>query len=210
MNEEKSNIVWHNATIDRNYRQKLNDHKSIILWFTGLSGSGKSTLAHAVEEELYKNNCRTFVLDGDNVRHGLSSDLTFSPTDRKENIRRIGEVAKLMLEAGLITLTAFISPYKEDRGYVRNLLPHGDFLEIYCKCDLEICESRDPKGLYARAKNGEIKNYTGISSPYETPEKPELTIDTGKLSVEESVKQVIRLLESRNICKYQVKHLDRA
>jgi len=193
------NTIYHNATVTRERRAKLNDHKSVVIWFTGLSGSGKSTLAHAVEEELYKQGCRTFVLDGDNVRHGLSSNLSFSDDDRKENIRRIGEAAKLMMEAGVIALTAFISPFSEDRDNVRKLLPHGDLIEIYCKASLETCESRDVKGLYKRARAGEIKNYTGIDSPYEAPENPELIINTEGESLEESVSRVINFLKSKEI-----------
>jgi len=193
------NTIYHNATVTRQRREELNDHKSVIIWFTGLSGSGKSTLAHSVEEELYKLNCRTFVLDGDNVRHGLSSNLTFSDNDRKENTRRVGEAAKLMMEAGVITITAFISPFREDRNNVRQLLPKGDFIEIYCKASLEICESRDVKGLYKRARSGEIKSYTGIDSPYEAPDNPELIIDTDSESLEESVTKVIDLLKSKGI-----------
>ncbi len=172
--KKSSNTVWHHATVTRERRQQLNGHKSVILWFTGLSGSGKSTLAHAVEEELHQKGCRTFVLDGDNVRHGLCSDLTFEAEDRKENIRRVGEVAKLMLEAGVIVLTAFISPFREGRERVRSLVPHGEFIEIYCDCPLEVCESRDPKGIYKKARKGKIPYFTGISSPYEEPLKPEL------------------------------------
>ena len=171
-------LIWLQATVTRERRSKLNGHKSIVLWFTGLSGSGKSTLAHAIEEQLYQIGCHTFVMDGDNVRHGLCSDIGFSNADRKENIRRIGETSKLMLESGTIVLTSFISPFQEDREIVRNLMPHGDFIEIYCKASLETCERRDVKGLYKRAKAGEIKNYTGIDSPYELPVKPELVIDT--------------------------------
>ncbi len=201
MSEKKisSNVVWHHATIDRRRREALNGHKSVILWFTGLSGSGKSTLAHAVEERLYDMKCRTFVLDGDNIRHGLCGDLGFSDADREENIRRIGEVAKLFLEAGVITLTAFISPFRADRERVRNLVLHGDFLEIYCKCPLEICEQRDVKGLYKKARAGEIKAFTGIDSPYEEPLTPELTVETGRESLEESTEKVIGLLRERGI-----------
>ena len=193
------NTIYHNATVTRQRREELNDHKSVIIWFTGLSGSGKSTLAHSVEEELYKLNCRTFVLDGDIVRHGLSSNLTFIDNDRKENTRRVGEASKLMMEAGVITITAFISPFREDRNNVRQLLPKGDFIEIYCKASLEICESRDVKGLYKRARSGEIKSYTGIDSPYEAPDNPELIIDTDSESLEESVTKVIDLLKSKGI-----------
>ena len=193
------NTIYHNATVTRERRNQLNGHKSAVIWFTGLSGSGKSTLAHSVEEELHNLDCRTFVLDGDNVRHGLSSNLTFSDNDRKENIRRIGELAKLMLEAGVIAITAFISPFKEDRNLVRQLFSQGDFIEIYCKASLEICESRDVKGLYKRARAGEIKSYTGIDSPYDVPDNPELTIDTEGESLEESVAKVIDFLKSKEI-----------
>ena len=193
------NTIYHNSTVTRERREKLNGHRSAVIWFTGLSGSGKSTLAHSVEEELHKSSFRTFVLDGDNVRHGLSSNLTFSDNDRKENIRRIGEAAKLMMEAGVIAMTAFISPFKKDRNLVRQLLSQGDFIEIYCKASLETCESRDVKVLYKRARAGEIKNYTGIDSPYEAPDNPELIIDTGSESLEESVTKVIDFLKSKEI-----------
>ena len=193
------NTIYHNATVTRERRNQLNGHKSVVIWFTGLSGSGKSTLAHSVEEELYKLNCRTFVLDGDNVRHGLSSNLTFSNNDRKENIRRIGEAAKIMMQAGVITITAFISPFKKDRNSVRQLLPQDDFIEIFCKASLEICESRDVKGLYKRARAGEIKNYTGIDSPYEAPDNPELIINTESESLEESVSKVVNFLKFKEI-----------
>jgi len=193
------NTIYHNATVTRERRNQLNKHKSFVIWFTGLSGSGKSTLAHSVEEELHNLGCRTYVLDGDNVRHGLSSNLTFSDDDRKENIRRIGEAAKLMMEAGVIAMTAFISPFKKDRNLVRQLLPQGDFIEIYCKASLKTCESRDVKGLYKRARAGEIKNYTGIDSPYEEPDNPELVIDTESESLEEAVTKVIDFLKSKEI-----------
>lgn len=194
-----SDLVWHHATVTRERREQLNGHKSCVLWFTGLSGAGKSTLAHAVEEQLHLLGCHTFVLDGDNVRHGLSSNLGFSAADRKENIRRIGEAAKLMMESGVITLTAFISPFREDREAVRNLMPHGDFIEIYCKASLDVCESRDVKGLYKKARAGEIRNYTGIDSPYEAPLKPELVVETDRLDLRESVDRVIRLLKQRGM-----------
>jgi adenylylsulfate kinase len=193
------NTIYHNATVTRERRNQINGHKSVVIWFTGLSGSGKSTLAHSVEEELHNLDCRTFVLDGDNVRHGLSSNLSFSDDDRKENIRRIGEAAKLMMEAGVIAMTAFISPFKKDRNLVKQLLPQGDFIEIYCNASLEVCESRDVKGLYKRARSGEIKNYTGIDSPYEAPDNPELVIDTASELLEESVAKVINFLKSKEI-----------
>jgi len=190
-------VVWHESTVTRGRRESLNAHKSVLLWFTGLSGSGKSTLAHAVEEQLHQMERRTFVLDGDNVRHGLCGDLGFSEQDRVENIRRVGEVAKLFLEAGIITLTAFISPFQRDREVARSLFPHGDFLEIYCECPLEICEKRDVKGLYQQARAGKIKNFTGISSPYEAPSDPDLVVDTGRLSLGESINLVLKRLQQR-------------
>lgn len=198
---KSSNVVWHHATVTRKRREEQNGHGSVILWFTGLSGAGKSTLAHAVEEELHQRGSRTFVLDGDNVRHGLCSDLGFSAKDRVENIRRIGEMAKLFIEAGVIALTAFISPFRSDRERVRSLVPHGDFLEIFCQCALDVCEERDVKGLYKRARAGEIKEFTGISSPYEEPFDPELVVQTDRLSIEESVGKVMQLLTERGILR---------
>lgn len=198
-NKSSSNVVWHHATVTRERREELNNHKGVILWFTGLSGSGKSTIAHATEERLHTMGYHTYVFDGDNVRHGLCNDLGFSVEDRKENIRRIGEMVKLFLDAGVISLTAFISPLREDRQRVRSLVPHGDFLEIYCECPLEVCEERDVKGLYKRARAGEIPNFTGISSPYEEPENPELTVNTSTMSLDECVDNVIDLLQSRGV-----------
>ena len=198
---KNTNIIYHAASVTRERRNQLNNHKSVVIWFTGLSGSGKSTLAHSVEEILFSKGCRTYVLDGDNVRHGLTSNLGFSNEDRKENIRRIGEVTKLMMEAGLIILTAFISPFREDRIAVRNLISDGDFIEIYCKASLESCEARDLKGLYKRARLGEIKNYTGIDSPYEIPDNPELIIDIDKESLEESVSKIVSFLQTKSIVR---------
>ena len=198
---KNTNIIYHAASVTRERRNQLNNHKSVVIWFTGLSGSGKSTLAHSVEEILFSKGCRTYVLDGDNVRHGLTSNLGFSNEDRKENIRRIGEVTKLMMEAGLIILTAFISPFREDRIAVRNLISDGDFIEIYCKASLENCEARDIKGLYKRARLGEIKNYTGINSPYEIPDNPELIIDIDKESLEESVSKIVSFLQTKSIVR---------
>ena len=203
------NVVWHHATVTRERGEQLNGHKSVILWFTGLSGAGKSTLAHAVEEELHLLCCRTFVLDGDNVRHGLCADLGFSVADRVENIRRIGEMAKLFLEAGVITLTAFISPFRKDRERVRSLVPHGEFLEIYCRCPLDVCEQRDVKGLYERARAGEIGDFTGISSPYEEPPNPELMVDSGHLPLETCVAQVLELLKARGVIGPGFRNSDR-
>jgi adenylylsulfate kinase len=194
---KSSNTVWHQATVTRERRERQNGHKAVILWFTGLSGAGKSTLAHAVEERLHQQNCRTFVFDGDNVRHGLCADLSFSDEDRQENIRRIGEMTKLFMEAGVIALTAFISPFRADRQRVRDLVPEADFIEIYCKASLEVCEARDVKGLYKRARAGEIKEFTGISSPYEEPEDAELVVDTGGRPLEACVDQVIAFLQDR-------------
>jgi adenylylsulfate kinase len=203
MTLKSTNTVWHHATITREARAVLHNHRSVILWFTGLSGSGKSTLAHAVEDYLYHLGISTFVLDGDNVRHGLCSDLGFSDKDRIENIRRVGELSKLMIEAGVITLTAFISPFKSDRNTARNLVPHGDFLEIYCECTIETCEQRDVKGLYKKARDGKIPFFTGISSPYEAPENPELVIDTQNLCLEDCVQLVMELLAQRGILSIQ-------
>ena len=196
---KSSNIIYHQATVTRQRRNKLNNHRSIVLWFTGLSGSGKSTLAHALEEKLFQKGCRTFVLDGDNVRHGLNSNLDFSEAGRTENIRRISEVSKLMLESGLIVMTAFISPINKDRSNARKLFSNDDFIEIYCKASLETCETRDVKGLYKKARAGEITNYTGIDSPYEVPENPELTIDTDNQSLEGSVSTILSFLKSNGI-----------
>jgi adenylylsulfate kinase len=197
--KKSSNTVWHHATVTRDRRQQLNAHRSAAIWFTGLSGSGKSTLSHAVEETLYQMKCRTYVLDGDNVRHGLCGDLGFSEHDRTENIRRIGETARLFVEAGVIALTAFISPFSADRLRARQLFQPGDFIEVYCRCPLEICEKRDVKGMYQRARAGEIPNFTGISSPYEEPENPELIVDTGSMPLERCVDQIISHLQTSGI-----------
>ncbi|MCR4298139.1 MAG: adenylyl-sulfate kinase [Gallionella sp.] len=186
-----NNVVWHHATVTRQRREQQNGHRGAIIWFTGLSGAGKSTLAHAVEEALHQRGCRTFVLDGDNVRHGLCKDLGFSREDRIENIRRIGEVAKLFMESGVIVLTAFISPFRADRERVRGMVGQGDFIEIYCDTPIEICEARDTKGLYEKARAGQIAEFTGISSPYETPEKPEIMVNTGKAELDACARQVI-------------------
>ena len=195
------NVIYHQASVTRERRNQSNNHQSVVLWFTGLSGSGKSTMSHALEERLFNKGCRTFVLDGDNVRHGLNSHLSFSDKDRKENIRRIGEVSKLMMEAGFIIMTAFISPFREDRIAVRNLIPNGDFIEIYCKASLKTCETRDVKGFYKRARAGEIKNYTGINSPYEVPENADLIIDTEQETIEDSVSIIISFLKKKTIIK---------
>ncbi|GBG13524.1 adenylylsulfate kinase [Novimethylophilus kurashikiensis] len=199
MNSNDKNIRWHEAQVSRSDRNRQNGHGSVILWFTGLSGAGKSTVAHAVEKRLFDLGCKTFVFDGDNVRHGLCADLGFSAEDRTENIRRIGEMAKLFIEAGVIALTAFISPFRSDRDRVRVLAGEGNFLEIYCQCPLDVCEGRDVKGLYAKARQGLIKEFTGISSPYEAPEAPELTINTNLQTLDACVDQVLALLRQRKI-----------
>ncbi len=195
---EIRNIVWHSGAVTREKREKLNQHAGAVIWFTGLSGSGKSTLAHATEEELHRMGCHTFVLDGDNVRHGLCSDLGFSEKDRRENIRRIGEVSKLFVESGTIVLTSFISPYRADRKWVRDLVG-PNFIEVYCNSPLEVCEERDVKGLYRKARAGEIKDFTGISSPYESPESPEVSVDTAKSSISESVAKILGYLRERSL-----------
>lgn len=188
---KSSNTVWHEATITRSRREQRNGHKGAIIWLTGLSGSGKSTLAHALEERLFAMGCNTYVCDGDNIRHGLCGDLGFSPRDRVENIRRIGEVAKLFMDAGVIAMTAFISPYRADRDRARKLVSPGDFIEVYCECAIDVCEQRDVKGLYRRARAGEIKEFTGISAPYEEPENAELRINSGTEPVESCVQRII-------------------
>lgn len=192
------NIVWHQASVTREKRNQQNQHGSAVVWFTGLSGSGKSTLSHALEEALFKQGCQTFVLDGDNVRHGLSSDLGFSEVDREENVRRTAEVAKLMTEAGLIILSAFISPLSTDRQIAKDLLGN-DFIEVYCSANLQTCESRDVKGLYKKARAGLIKGYTGIDAPYEPPIDPAIVIDTAVETIDESVDKLLTLLRSRQI-----------
>ena len=196
-----TNVVWHHATVTRARREQLNGHRGGIVWFTGLSGSGKSTLAHAVEEALHQHGCSTFVLDGDNVRHGLCGDLSFGARDRVENIRRVGEVAKLFMEAGVIVLTAFISPFRADRERVRGMVEHGDFMEIHCDTPIEICEARDVKGLYKKAREGQIAEFTGISSPYEVPGKPELVVNTGTSELQVCVDQVIGGMTHRGVLK---------
>jgi len=198
-----NNVIWHNGFVNQDDRNNLNNHKSGVLWFTGLSASGKSTIAHNVEKKLYTQSIRTYVLDGDNVRHGINSNLGFSRDDRKENLRRVVELSKLFVDAGILVLAAFISPYREDRAYVRSQLEGNNFLEIYIKCSVEECENRDPKGQYKKARAGIIKEYTGISSPFEEPENPDLVIDTNKINVEESVQKVIELLDKHNIIPKQ-------
>jgi adenylylsulfate kinase len=197
--KKATNITWHKGEITKSDREKLLNQKGVVIWFTGLSGSGKSTLAHAVEEKLMLRGHLSYVLDGDNIRHGLNKNLGFSPEDREENIRRIGEVAKLFADAGLITMTAFISPYKADRHKARQLLPVGEFIEVYVKVPLDVAEQRDTKGLYKKARNGEIKEFTGISAPYEEPNHPELLIDTSVIDLESSANIVFQFLLDNEI-----------
>jgi adenylylsulfate kinase len=199
MQQKASNITWHEGEINKQDREKLLKQKGVILWFTGLSGSGKSTLACALEKKLHETGHLSYRLDGDNIRHGLNKDLGFSPDDRVENIRRIGEVSKLFADAGVIVSTSFISPYKKDRDLARSLVPPGEFIEIYVKCCLESCEKRDPKGLYKKAREGKIPEFTGISAPYEEPDKPELVITTDCKNVEECTQEVWDYLQKQNI-----------
>jgi len=197
--QKASNIKWHHAAITHEDRRKRLGHSGAVLWFTGLSASGKSTLACAVEYLLFQKGCLTYVLDGDNIRHGLNSNLGFSPADREENIRRIGEVAKLFSDAGVIAMTAFISPYARDRESARKLLAPGKFIEIYCKCSVEECEKRDPKGLYKKARAGQVKEFTGIDAPYEAPANPELVVDTVADTVEKAAQKVVAFLEKSGL-----------
>ncbi len=200
MAEQKAtNIVWHPGAVTRADREQLNGHHGCTVWLTGLSGSGKSTIAVDLEKRLWSRGVRAFILDGDNIRHGLNKNLGFSPADRTENIRRIGEVAKLFADAGMVAITAFISPYRADRDQVRAIMQPGDFVEVFVDCPLEVCEQRDVKGLYQKARAGQIPEFTGISAPYEAPLEPELTIHTQDQSVEESARQVLACLERRGI-----------
>ncbi|HKX12350.1 MAG TPA: adenylyl-sulfate kinase [bacterium] len=196
---KSKNIVWHHGKLSPEQREQKLGQKGAVVWFTGLSASGKSTVAREVELALIENGVNAYVLDGDNIRHGLNSNLGFSPDDRKENIRRIGEVAKLFCEANVVTLTAFISPYKADRDLARKVAPSGQFFEVFCDAGLEVCEQRDPKGLYKKARAGEIPEFTGISAPYEAPDKPELVLKNGQESLEESTRRVLDLLAERGI-----------
>ena len=192
---KSTNIVWHPGQVTRDDRQRITGHRGCTVWFTGLSGSGKSTIAVAVEKSLWDRGVRSYILDGDNIRHGLNNDLGFSPEDRTENIRRIGEVAKLFTDGGVLNLTAFISPYRSDRDRVRSIMGEGDFIEVHVDCPVEESERRDVKGLYAKARAGKIPEFTGISAPYEAPEKPEIVLETAKLSEEQSVAKVLEYLE---------------
>ncbi len=198
---KSQNITWHHPIITREDRERLLGQRGFTLWFTGLSRSGKSTLAAEVEKRLYERGYITYILDGDNIRHGLNKNLGFSPEDREENIRRIGEVAHLFRQAGIINMTAFISPYRADRRKARDLAKQGEFIEIFCRCSVEACEKRDQKGLYKKAKAGEIPEFTGISAPYEEPENPEIIIETDKETIEEGVRKIIFYLEKNGYIK---------
>jgi adenylylsulfate kinase len=197
--QNSPNIIWHHSTVTKADRQQLNGHKSCVLWFTGLSGSGKSTLANAVDHALFEKQIRSYCLDGDNIRHGLNGDLSFKTEDRKENIRRIGEVAKLFVDSGQIVLTAFISPFREDRELIRRMFADNEFIEIYLHCPLHICEDRDPKGLYKKARKGEIPDFTGITSPYEVPIKPDIMIETENMTIQSSVQKILAYLNYKKI-----------
>lgn len=200
MTEQKAtNVTWHAHAVSKEERCKLNGHKGAVLWFTGLSACGKSTIANAVDHKLHKRGKHTFVLDGDNIRMGLNKNLAFSAEDRTENIRRIGEVAKLFANSGSIALTAFISPYRADRDKVREIMPAGEFIEVYVNASLETCEKRDPKGLYKKARAGEIKNFTGISDPYEAPSSPELVLDSDTKDIDQLADEVIAYLEKHGL-----------
>jgi len=194
-----NNCTWFNGFVTRENREKLHNHKGAVVWFTGLSASGKSTIAHHLEKRLFEKGCSTYVFDGDNVRHGLCSDLEFSEADRTENIRRIGEMARLFIDAGIIAIMAFISPYQKDREQIRSLVSDNQFLEIYVKCPIDICENRDQKGIYAKAKSGIIKEFTGISAPYEPPGNPNIVIRSDELSPVDAAKQVMSLMEQKEI-----------
>jgi len=198
MEQNNNNIVWHEPSVTIDDRWKTNGYKSCVLWFTGLSASGKSTIAHMLDQQLHASGIHSYVLDGDNVRHGLNKDLGLSPEDRKENIRRIAEVSKLFIDAGLLVLTAFIAPYRADRRQARNLFEKDRFIEVYVRCSISECERRDPKGFYKKAKAGEITGFTGISAPYEEPENPELILDTDKMNIRECAEKVIAYLSINN------------
>lgn len=197
--QKATNITWHHATISKVDRENLLEQKGVVIWYTGLSASGKSTIAQTVAEKLFDRGHLTYVLDGDNIRHGLNKNLGFSPEDREENIRRIGEVGKLFADAGVIAMTAFISPYRADRDNARNLHEKGNFIEVFVDAPLSVLEDRDPKGLYKKARAGQIPEFTGISAPYEAPENPEIHLDTSKMNVEECADTVIQYLEEKGI-----------
>ena len=200
--QKATNIKWHHGKITKEDRIKLMKQKGVTIWLTGLSGAGKSTIAVELEHALLENKHQAYILDGDNIRHGLNKNLGFSPEDRSENIRRIGEVAKLFTDANIITITAFISPYKQDRDNARKLQREGEFIEVYVKCPLDVCEQRDTKGLYKKARAGEVKEFTGISAPYEEPLNPEITIDASKMSVEEAARVILSYLEKDGYVRF--------
>ena len=203
MAEQKAtNVTWHDHRVTKEERCKQNGHKGAVLWFTGLSGSGKSTIANTVDHKFFEMGKHTFVLDGDKLRMGLNKSLGFSPEDRTENIRRIGEVSKLYTDAGILVMTAFISPYREDRDQVREIMGDGEFIEVYVKASLETCEGRDPKGLYKKARAGEIKGFTGIDAPYEEPEKAELVLDSDGKGIDDLADEVVAFLESKGYLTY--------
>lgn len=200
-NQEDRNIIWHNSAITKEDRQNMHGHKSFMVWFTGLSGSGKSTVANALQYELYKKGMSVYLLDGDNLRHGINKNLGFTESDRKENIRRTAEVGKLFVDAGIVVFAALISPFEDDRQNARNIVGDAEFVEVYVKCPIQECESRDPKGLYKKARKGEIKQFTGIDQPYEEPVNPEITIDTSKLTVNEAVAALVAYLDKNLLLK---------
>lgn len=195
----EKNIIWHDYAVTKTDRHQLYGHKSCVLWFTGLSGAGKSTLANVVDSRLFQQGIKSYVLDGDNVRHGLNRDLTFREEDRKENIRRVGEVSKLLVDSGHIVSSAFISPFRQDRELVRSMFEEGEFIEIFLNCPIQVCESRDPKGLYKKARKGVISDFTGIASPYESPNQPEILIETNRYTIEELVNKILYYLKERKI-----------
>ncbi len=199
---DNKNLVWHPSLITREQREAANGHRAAVVWFTGLPSSGKSTTAHSVEAQLFGSGRQAYVLDGDNIRHGLSADLGFKPVDRAEHMRRIGELAKLLYGSGMIVLCAFVSPTRASRARVRELIPAGAFYEVYCRCPQEICEQRDPKGFYASARAGRISDYTGVSAPYEEPLEPELVLDTSTLAIDACSARVVELLENRGIIRH--------
>ncbi len=201
MKQKSTNVVWHDTEISKADREKRNGHKGVVVWMTGLSACGKSTIATELQKILFDRGCYVVILDGDNIRHGLNGDLGFSPEDREENIRRIGHVAKLFADSGAIAITSFISPYRKDRDINRALLKGGEFIEVYVKASLETCEKRDPKGLYDKARKGIIKEFTGISAPYEEPLNAEIVLDTDALTVEESIRKVMDFLVEKGIVK---------
>jgi adenylylsulfate kinase len=193
----ENHVVWHETLVGRRDRERMNKHKSGLIWFTGLPSAGKSTIAHHLEKELFERGLRTYVLDGDNVRHGINADLGFSREHRKENLRRIAELARLMVDAGVVVLAAFVSPYRDDRAFIRQKLGDGNFFEVYVRCSPEVCEMRDPKGNYKRAREGDIKNFTGVTAPYEEPEAPDIVLDTEQADVSQCIQSILGLLEQR-------------